>query len=284
MPDGQDLIPKGLRAEALSIRRGRVDISVAPVARSAQCPVCGRPSRRGHSSYSRKIADLPWHGAPVVFRAQVRRFFCNEPSCERGIFCERLPEVAAHARKTDRLETALLAIVTELGGRAGARLAFELGLLLGRDALLSRAKCAAPADAGKVRVLGVDDFAFRRGARYGTILVDLERHRVADLLPERSQESLVVWLGRHPGVETAARDRSNIYREALAKGAPTRRKSPTAGTCCTTSRSCWKSYCYRKVPRCARRPHRRQRPKTGATTPSVRGPSCRTVPGTTTAR
>jgi transposase len=150
----------------------------------------------------------------------VRRFFCDEPSCERGIFCERLPEVAAHARKTDRLETALLAIVTELGGRAGARLAFELGLLVGRDALLSRAKRAAPADAGKVRVLGVDDFAFRRGARYGTILVDLERHRVADLLPERSQESLVAWLGRHPGVETAARDRSNIYREALAKGAP----------------------------------------------------------------
>jgi hypothetical protein len=100
MPDGQDLIPKGLRAEALSIRRGRVDISVAPVARSAQCPVCGRPSRRVHSRYSRKIADLPWHGAPVVFRARVRRFFCDEPSCER------LPEVAAHARKTGRLEEA----------------------------------------------------------------------------------------------------------------------------------------------------------------------------------
>jgi transposase len=220
MPDGQDLIPKGLRAEALSIRRGRVDISVAPVARSAQCPVCGRPSSRVHSRYSRKIADLPWHGAPVVFRARVRRFFCDEPSCERSIFCERLPEVAAHARKTGRLEMGLLAIVTELGGRAGARLAFELGLLVGRDALLSRAKRAVPADAGKLRVLGVDDFAFRRGARYGTILVDLERHRVVDLLPERSQESLVAWLERHPGVETAARDRSNIYREALAKGAP----------------------------------------------------------------
>lgn len=116
--------------------------------------------------------------------------FCENPTCERKIFCERLPEVA-HARKTGRLEKALLAIVLELGGRAGARLAAELGLLVGRDALLSRAKHAAPTDGEGVRVLGVDDFAFSRGARFGTILVDLERHKVVDLLPERSQESLV---------------------------------------------------------------------------------------------
>ncbi|MDQ3521806.1 MAG: ISL3 family transposase [Gemmatimonadota bacterium] len=146
--------------------------------------------------------------------------FCDEASCERRIFCERLPDVAARARKTGRLEGGLLAIVLELGGRAGARLAAELGLVVGRDALLRRAKSAPLRDSGKVRVLGVDDFAFRRGARYGTILVDLERRRVADLLPERSQESLVAWLEHHPEVETATRDRSNIYREALAKGAP----------------------------------------------------------------
>ena len=216
----QDLIPKGLKAESLSIHRGRVDISVAPTVPSSACPACGRPSRRVHSRYARRIADLPWHGAPVVFRARVRRFFCDDPACEREIFCERLPHVAAHARKTDRLEEALLAVALELGGRAGARLAAELGLLAGRDALLSRAKRTAPVGAGEVKVLGIDDFAFRRGTRYGTILVDLERRRVVDLLPERSQESLVAWLERHPGVKTATRDRSNIYREALAKGAP----------------------------------------------------------------
>lgn len=99
-------------------------------------------------------------------------------------------------------------------------MAAELGLVVGRDALLRRAKSAPLRDSGKVRVLGVDDFAFRRGARYGTILVDLERRQVADLLPERSQESLVAWLERHPEVETVTWDRSNIYREALAKGAP----------------------------------------------------------------
>jgi transposase len=137
-----------------------------------------------------------------------------------GIFCERLPDVAARARKTSRLEEALLAIVLEVGARAGARLAAELGLLVGRDALLARAKRAAPASAEKVKILGIDDFAFKKGHTYGTVLVDLERRLVVDLLPERSQEGLVAWLRGHPEVETATRDRSNIYREALAKGAP----------------------------------------------------------------
>jgi transposase len=205
---GDRLIPRGLRTEHLLVASHSVTISVAPEADSALCPACGGRSERVHSRYARAVSDLPWHGVPVVFRVRVRRFFCGAPSCERRIFRERLPDVAARARKTNRLEEALLAIV------------LELGLLVGRDALLARAKRSAPSDAREVRVLGVDDFAFRRGARYGTVLVDLERHKVVDLLPECSQESLIDWLEQHPEVETATRDRSNIYHEALAKDAP----------------------------------------------------------------
>ena len=205
-----ELLPKGLHLESLSIETGRVSISVSPGSKSCVCPLCGCDSSRVHSRYSRTVSDLPWHGISVELGVRARRLFCDEASCERRIFCERLPDVAARARKTGRLEGGLLAIVLELGGRAGARLAAELGLVVGRDALLRRAKSAPLRDSGKVRVLGVDDFAFRRGARYGTILVDLERRRVADLLPERSQESLVAWLEHHPEVETATRDRSNI--------------------------------------------------------------------------
>ena len=215
-----ELLPKGLELESLNVETGRVSIHVGTGATRCICPVCGHGSSRVHSRYLRTVSDLPWHGISVALEVRARRFFCDEGSCERRIFCERLPEVAARARKTNRLEGALLAIVLELGGRAGARLAAELGLLAGRDALLSRAKRTAPTGAEKVKILGIDDFAFRRGARYGTILVDLQRRRVVDLLPERSQESLVAWLERHPGVEAATRDRSNIYREALAKGAP----------------------------------------------------------------
>ncbi len=213
-------VPEGLEVRHLTVAPERIVVHAGTRGTSAGCPSCGHRSDRVHSLYDRAIADLPWHGIPVVLRVRSRKFFCDDARCERSIFCERLPEIAARARKTSRLEEALLAIVLELGGRAGARLAAELGLLAGRDALLSLARRAAPIGAQEVRVLGVDDFAFRRGARYGTILVDLERRKVVDLLPERSQESLVAWLRGHPEVETATRDRSNIYREALAKGAP----------------------------------------------------------------
>jgi transposase len=215
-----ELLPEGLHLESLSIETGRVSISVSPGSKSCVCPLCGCGSSRVHSRYSRTVSDLPWHGISVELGVRARRFFCDEASCERRIFCERLPDVVAGARKTSRLEEALLAIVFELGGRAGCRLAKELGLVVGRDALLRRAKRSPLTDGGKVRGLGVDDFAFRKGHTYGTVLVDLERRRVVDLLPERSQEGLVAWLKRHPEVEFAARDRSNIYREALAKGAP----------------------------------------------------------------
>jgi transposase len=218
-----ELLPKGLDLEGLSVEIRRVTLPVSSGTRRCACPVCGRSSSRMHSRYSHIVSDLPWHGISVELAVRERRFFCDEPSCERKIFCERLPDVAARARKTDRLEEALLAIVLELGGRAGARLAQGLGIMAARDALLRRIKAAPVAEVGKVRILGVDDFAFKKGSTYGTILVDLEEHKVVDLLPKRSQESLVAWFESHPGaagVEVATRDRSNIYREGLAKGAP----------------------------------------------------------------
>jgi transposase len=217
-----ELLPKGLDLESLSIETGRVSISVSSGTSRSLCPLCGRRSSRVHSRYLRTVSDLPWHGISIELEVRARRFFCDEPSCERKIFCERLEEVAARARKTSRLEEALLAIALELGGRAGVRLALELGILAARDALLRRIKAAPVPEVGKVRVLGVDDFAFKKGSTYGTILVNLEKHKVVDLLAERSQESLVAWFRSHPAaeVEVATRDRSNIYREGLAKGAP----------------------------------------------------------------
>src|SRR5829696_431391 len=204
-----ELLPRGLKLEALSIEAAKIVILFASSYESrAHCPLCGSGSSRVHSRYLRTVSDLPWHGVSVKLDVHVRRFFCDETSCQRRIFCERL------------LEEAVLAIVLGLGGRAGARLAAELGLVVGRDVLLRMAKSAPLPGTGETKVLGVDDFAFRRGHAYGTILVDLEQRRVVDLLPERSQESLLAWLRRHPEIEFAARDRSHIYREALAKGAP----------------------------------------------------------------
>jgi transposase len=129
---GHQLLPKGLELESLSVETGHVSMCARSGARRCICPVCGGGSSRVRSRYVRTVSDLPWHGICVTFKIRARRFFCEKSTCERKIFCERLPDVAARARKTVKLEEALLAIALELGGRAGARLAVELGIVTAR--------------------------------------------------------------------------------------------------------------------------------------------------------
>jgi transposase len=214
------LLPEGLEPESVLV--GPSDLTVragVPVA-CARCPICKRRSERVHSQYERTVSDLPWRGVSVRLKIRARRFFCENRGCQRSIFCERLPEVAAHARKTERLEEALTIIAFELGGEAGARLARELGLPISSDALLERIRRAPRLGAEQVKVLGVDDWAIKKGHSYGTILVDLERRRVVDLLPDRTAEALAEWLKAHPNIEMVSRDRYQPYIDGIRAGAP----------------------------------------------------------------
>ena len=149
------------------------------------CPACGTASRRVHSRYRRKLADLPWEGLPVVILLHARRFFCAEDLCPRNIFTERLPGTVAHyARRSCRSSEALNWLTLALGGRSGARLGRRLGLLASRSTLLRELHHrAAAAPVTAPRVLGIDDWAWKKGHCYGTILCDLEKRKVIDLLP-----------------------------------------------------------------------------------------------------
>jgi len=188
----------------------------------AECPSCHRRSTRVHSRYVRRVADLPWHGIAVRLELHTRRFRCRNSLCAQRIFSERQPRVVAHyARKTVRLNAALELIGFAVGGEAGARLARELGLAVSPDTLLRRLRVASQKELTTPRIIGVDDFAFRRGQRYGTLLVDLVRRCPIDLLPDREAETLSAWLKAHPGIEIVTRDRSKTYASGITDGAPT---------------------------------------------------------------
>jgi transposase len=194
---------------------------VQTTAARASCPLCGRPSGRVHSRYVRSVADGPWHGVPFCLLLQVRRFFCDEPPCPRAIFTERLPDlVAPYARRTAQLDDWLRAVGFAVGGAAGTRLLQALGLVASADTLLGQVRRTPLPAMPAPRVVGVDDWCFRRGRRYGAILVDLERRHVLDLLPDREADTLATWLQAHPSIEVISRDRGASFAEGASRGAP----------------------------------------------------------------
>ena len=212
-PEGSRLIRACLDVENLTVH-------LATTAPTAACPLCGHDTPRVHSRYTRRLDDLPCLGRRVRLRVAVRRFACPQPDCPRRIFTERLPGFAAPwARTTDRLRQAQTDIGSSLGGEAGARLAARMAITASPETLLRRVKRLRNKPTGSPRVVGIDDWAWRKGQCYGTIVVDLERSDVIDLLPDREADTVAAWLKAHPGIEVVSRDRSATYAEAAAQGA-----------------------------------------------------------------
>jgi transposase len=191
----------------------------------APCPSCGTQSSHIQSRYTRTLRDLPSSGRPIRLILHVRRFFCKQSTCAQKIFAERLPELCRpYAQCTNRLQESLCQLGLRVGGQAGADAGSELGLSSSRDTILRLVRRYKQSAYSEPRVIGLDDWAYKRRQRYGTLICDLERSQPIDLLPDRSAESVEAWLKKHPSIRVVSRDGSSEYASAVRKGAPQARQ------------------------------------------------------------
>lgn len=196
------LIPPGVVLESVDETGTVTVVTVRSSAAGVDCPGCGGGSHRVHSRYIRTLADLPLSGRAVQLKLLVRRFRCDRELCARRIFSERLAAAAPWARRTARLDEIVHHLGLALGGRPAASFAQRLRLPVSDDTLLRVVRRRGTPAFAPPQVIGIDDWAWKRNHRYGTLICDLERQRTIALLPDAN-------LRRHrPGCPVSRRSRS----------------------------------------------------------------------------
>ena len=217
-----DLIPAEFNVEAVHDAASAVVVIASGRSEQCKCPQCGTVSRRVHSRYPRMLADLPCAGRRIELHLTVRRFVCSAGNCRRKIFAERFGDdvIRPMARRTARLDCLVRHLALALGGRPAARFADRLGCPVSNDTLLRTVRRYDRPAPIPPNVIGIDDWAWRRKHRYGTIICDLERRRAIALLPDREQATAEAWLIQQHQIEIVARDRGGGYAQAVARALP----------------------------------------------------------------
>lgn len=189
---------------------------------AAPCSACQVLSIHRHSHYRRTLQDLPWGRCAVQLQVILQKFRCRNVACLRRIFAEPIPAIAApRVRRTATVSTLVEALGLRVSGADSARLLARMGLRISPNTILRAVRRLPLPLPQAVQSVGVDDWSWRKGQRFGTIVVDLEQHRVAALLPNRSADSTAAWLAAYPTITTVTRDRSGIYADGIRQGAPT---------------------------------------------------------------
>ena len=218
-----DLLPQFPHLQLHSIQQEgqHVIITLVSTRESDQCPTCQSQTQAGHGWFTRRVQSLPCSGQAVVFLIQARRFRCLNTTCPRKTFREDLSALAARYQRRTQAATHLLhSLAAVAGGQAGARLATQVQLPASRSTLLRCLTRQVVSPKSTPRVVGVDDFAWTKRRRYGTILVDLETHRLLALLADCEVETVATWFRQHPSVQIVTRDRSPNFADAIRRGAP----------------------------------------------------------------
>jgi len=212
----------GFKINEIQEEQDCIHIQAHSITAVASCPSCNHDSDRIHSYYQRTLKDLPIADNLVQLHLIVQRFRCLNQACARKTFAESLTGLALkHAQRTQRFSSASTALGMRLGGEAGTRTANKLHLPVRPDTLLRLLRHTPLETQDKaLRVIGIDDWAFKRSASYGTLIVDLEQHRPVELLADRTAETVAAWLKQHPEIQIVTRDRSTEYARGINLGAP----------------------------------------------------------------
>lgn len=181
------------------------------------CPYCGQISYRVHSTYVRTLADLPILNQKVILLFEARKFFCKNDECSKTTFAEQPgEEICRYQRRTHRCESVIGNLCARMSALSASLLLQEMEIPASRSTTLRTIYRIAIPYFGVVTELGVDDWAFRKGVTYGTILVDMQTGDVIDLLADRETASFESWINKHPQVTLVSRDRSTDYSSAIA--------------------------------------------------------------------
>ncbi len=217
-----ELVPQGLAVDSAVVEGSSTIITVRAMAATCRCPTCGSSTRRIHSRYLRTVLDLPLGGTVVRLLAMAKRFRCEAAGCSPPIFTERFDGgiLRPWGRRTARGDGLLHHLGLALGGRPGAGFARRLMLVVGNDTLLRLVRRRARPPAVAPTVIGIDDWAWRRNQRYGTLVCDLKRRHVVCLLPDREAGTAEAWLAGQPQIAVVARDRSGNDALAAARALP----------------------------------------------------------------
>jgi transposase len=214
-------LPDQFEVSGVELAADMLTIYLVSLQEQGCCPVCASPARRVHSHYQRTVADLSCMGKPVRLLIGVRKFFCAMATCGRKICVERLsPFIEAWARATVRRFRSVQRIGLATSGMLGERLASDLRLKTSWKTILRRIMALPDKPSATVVEMGIDDFSFRRGRKFGSLVVDMQNHEVIDVLPDRTAETVKVWMHLHPEIQLVSRDRGGEFASAAREALP----------------------------------------------------------------
>lgn len=202
-------------------RQEEVCIYVQSRKRFGICPNCCSTSKKVHSYYTRRLNDLPVFGKPSRIYLRSRKFYCYTDECSLKVFAERFDShFEPYKRRTFRLEAKVMQLGLSVGGKAAERISNILSIPVSDSTILRIIAKAALPKSEAATAVGVDDWAYKKRDKYGSILVNLHTGKVLDLLPDREEGSLRKWLREHPGIKVMTRDRYSNFQKAITAEAP----------------------------------------------------------------